>query len=48
VGVSFAIASLDGELLIGGVTYKKLKLLQLANSNYIRDRRAAGYPAAKR
>ena len=34
---SFAIASLDGELLIGGISYKKLKLLQSATSNYIRS-----------
>ena len=36
---SFAIASLDGQLLIGGISYKKLKLLQSATSNYIRGRR---------
>jgi len=36
---SFAIASLDGELLIGGISHKKLKLLQSANSNYIRERK---------
>jgi len=34
---SFAIASLDGELLIGGISYKKLNLLQSAFSNYIRS-----------
>ncbi len=34
---SFAIASLDGELLIGGISYKKLKLLQSSVSNYIRS-----------
>jgi len=34
---SFAIASLDCELLIGGISYKKLKLLQAATSNYIRS-----------
>ena len=33
---SFAIASLDGNLLIGGISYKKLTLLQKAESNYIR------------
>jgi len=36
---SFAIASLDGELLIGGITYKKLTMLRKAESNYIRERR---------
>jgi len=36
---SFAIASLDGELLIGGISHKKLKLLQSATSNYIRERK---------
>jgi len=41
---SFAIASLDGELLIGGISYKKLMLLQPALSNYIRERRAAFLP----
>jgi 5-methylcytosine-specific restriction endonuclease McrA len=41
---SFAIASLDGELLIGGITYKKLRLLQSATSNYIRARIAASSP----
>ena len=41
---SFAIASLDGDLLIGGVSYKKLTLLQPAKSNYIRERKAAFLP----
>ena len=41
---SFAIASLDGELLIGGISYKKLILLQLTESNYIRERRTASSP----
>ena len=36
---SFAIASLDGELLIGGISHKKLSLLQSATSNYIRERK---------
>ena len=36
---SFAIASLLGDLLIGGISYKKLVLLQPALSNYIRERR---------
>lgn len=35
---SFAIASLGGDLLIGGITYKKIVLLQSAESNYIRER----------
>jgi len=42
---SFAIASLDGELLIGGISYKKLTLLEKAESNYIRERRAAFLPS---
>jgi len=42
---SFAIASLDGDLLIGGVSYKKLALLQPAKSNYIRERKAAFLPS---
>jgi len=41
---SFAIASLDGKLLIGGISYKKLMLLQPALSNYIRERRTASSP----
>ena len=41
---SFAIASLDGDLLIGGISYKKLKLLQPAKENYIRERRTASSP----
>ena len=41
---SFAIASLDGELLIGGISYKKLNPLRMAESNYIRERRAAFLP----
>jgi len=41
---SFAIASLDGELLIGGISYKKLNLLKRAESNYIRERRTASSP----
>ena len=41
---SFAIASLDGDLLIGGVSYKKLTLKQPAKSNYIRERRTASSP----
>jgi len=41
---SFAIASLDGELLIGGISYKKLNLLRRAESNYIRERKAASSP----
>ena len=41
---SFAIASLDGELLVGGISYKKLTLLQPARSNYIRERKAAFLP----
>jgi len=41
---SFAVASLDGELLIGGISYKKLSLLKRAESNYIRERRAASSP----
>ncbi len=42
---SFAIASLDGNLLIGGISYKKLALLQPAKSNYIRERKAAFLPS---
>ncbi|MBC8234958.1 HNH endonuclease [bacterium] len=42
---SFAIASLDGDLLIGGITYKKLTLLKKAESNYIRERRRQFLPA---
>ena len=42
---NFAIASLDGELLVGGISYKKLTLLQPASSNYIRERRAAFLPS---
>ena len=42
---SFAIASLDGDLLIGGISYKKLTLLQPSTSNYIRERRAAFLPS---
>ena len=42
---SFAIASLDGELLIGGLSYKKLELIQQANSSYIKERRAAFLPS---
>ena len=41
---SFAIASLDGELLIGGISYKKLNLLKRAESNYIIERRTASSP----
>jgi len=41
---SFAIASLDGFLLIGGISYKKLTLLQPATSNYIRERKTASSP----
>ena len=41
---SFAIASLDGELLIGGISHKKLKLLQSATSNYIRERKDGNSP----
>ena len=41
---SFAIVSLDGELLIGGISYKKLVLLKAAESNYIRERRTAFLP----
>ena len=41
---SFAIASLDGNLLIGGITYKKLMLLQPARLNYIRERRNGFLP----
>ena len=41
---SFAIASLDGELLISGISVKKLKLLQSTDSNYIRERKAAFLP----
>jgi len=41
---SFAISNLDGDLLIGGISYKKLKLIQKANSNYIRERRTASSP----
>ena len=41
---SFAIASLDGDLLVGGITYKKLTLLQPVTSNYIRERRTAFFP----
>ena len=41
---SFAIASLDGDLLIGGISYKKLTPKQLAESNYIRERRTASSP----
>ena len=42
---SFAISSnLDGDLLIGGISYKKLTLLQPAKSNYIRERKAAFLP----
>jgi len=39
---SFAIASLDGDLLVGGITYKKFALVKKAESSYIRERRAAG------
>jgi len=42
---SFAIASLDGDLLIGGITYKKLTLLRKAESNYIRERIRQFLPA---
>ena len=42
---SFAIATLDGELLIGGISYKKLSLLKKAESNYIRERGAAFLPS---
>jgi len=50
---SFAIASLhfvrgqalDGDLLIGGITYKKLRKLREAESNYIRERRRQFIPA---
>ncbi len=42
---SLAIASLDGELLIGGISYKKLVLLARANSNYFRERRTAFLPS---
>ena len=42
---SFAIGSLDGDLLIGGISYKKLTLLQPATSNHIRERRAAFLPS---
>ena len=35
---SFAISDLSGNLQIGGITYKKCKLIQKANSNYIRER----------
>ena len=42
---SFAIASLDGDLLIGGITYKKLTLLKKAGSNYIREKRTAFLPS---
>ena len=41
---SFAIVSLDGELLIGGISYRKLSLLKKAESNYIRERRTASSP----
>ena len=41
---SFAIASLDGNLLIGGISYKKLTLLRPAKENYIRERRTASSP----
>ncbi|MBC8233161.1 RRXRR domain-containing protein [bacterium] len=54
---SFAIASLDGDLLIGGITYKKLTKLRKAESNYIRERirqlflsdfpNQTGYPCRK-
>jgi len=37
---SFAIASLDGKQLIGGISYKKLTLLMQEKSNYIRERKA--------
>jgi len=36
---SFSIASLDGNLKIGGISYKKLTLLKKADTNYIRERR---------
>ena len=42
---SFAISYLDGNLKIGGITYKKCKLLQKANSNYIRERRNGFFPS---
>ncbi len=42
---SFAIASLEGDLLIGGISYKKLELMQQANSSYIKERRAAFLPS---
>jgi len=42
---SFAVASLDGDLLIGGISYKKLTLLRKAESNYIRERRRQFLPA---
>jgi len=41
---SFTVASLDGELLIGGISNKKLTLLRKADSNYIRERRTASSP----
>jgi len=41
---SFAIASLDGDLLVGGISYKKIALLQSAKSNYIRERIATFLP----
>ena len=41
---SFAIASLDGELLIGGISYKKLTLLEKGDTNYIRERKTASSP----
>jgi len=41
---SFAITSLDRELLIGGISYKKLGLLKKAESNYIRERKTASSP----
>jgi len=34
---SFAISNLDGELLIGGISYKKLELIRPSLSNYVRE-----------
>jgi hypothetical protein len=41
---SFAISNLDGNLLIDGITYKKLELIQAVTSNYVRERKTASSP----
>ena len=45
-GITLAGGNLtpNGNLLIGGISYRKLVLLQAAKSNYIRERRTATSP----